>query len=100
MRKKITIFSVLIVGLFAFAALPSQARDGHEGHQHQVQQQAPKVFDSAPPVGAKATCPVMGGGEFTVTENSLRSEHNGKHVVFCCPGCKPKFEANPEQYLK
>ena len=99
MRKKIAVFSILFVGLFAFGALPSQAEDGHAGHQHEAQQQAPKVFESAPPVGAKATCPVM-GHEFTVSENSLRSEHDGKHVAFCCAACKPKFDENPEQYLK
>ena len=59
---------------------------------------APKAFDKAPAVGAKATCPVM-GGEFTITKKSERSQHKGKHVVFCCPGCKGKFDANPKKYL-
>lgn len=59
---------------------------------------APKVFDKAPAVGTKATCPVM-GGEFEVKADSQRSEHKGKHVVFCCPGCKPKFDAEPAKYL-
>jgi Cu+-exporting ATPase len=59
---------------------------------------APKSFDKAPAVGTKATCPVM-GGEFVVAKDSQRSEHKGKHVVFCCPGCKPKFDADPQKYL-
>jgi len=28
----------------------------------------------------------------------LTAEHDGKVFFFCCPGCKPKFEANPEEY--
>lgn len=59
---------------------------------------APKAFDKAPALGTKATCPVM-GGEFEVKADSQRSEYKGKHVVFCCPGCKPKFDADPEKYL-
>lgn len=50
------------------------------------------------PVGAKARCPVM-GNEFTVTEATARSEHEGQHYAFCCPGCKPKFDGAPNEYL-
>ena len=91
--KKMT-FILVAVFVLAFAVT------AFAGEKAKADPNVPTAFDTAQPVGAKATCPVMGGGEFTVTENSLRSEHNGKHVVFCCPGCKPKFEANPEQYLK
>ena len=59
---------------------------------------APKEFDAPPAPGVRATCPVM-GNEFVVKESSDRSEHNGKHYVFCCGGCKPKFDADPGKYL-
>ncbi len=59
---------------------------------------APKVFDAPPAVGTRATCPIM-GNEFVVTEESDRSEYNGKHVGFSCGGCKPQFDANPGKYL-
>ena len=59
----------------------------------------PVAFDAPPPVGTKAHCPVM-GNDFTVSEGTARSEHKGKHYVFCCPGCKPGFDADPEKYLK
>ena len=59
----------------------------------------PTAFDAPPAVGVKARCPVM-GGEFTVSEGSERSEYKGKHFAFCCPGCKPSFDENPEKYLK
>ncbi|HUR35779.1 MAG TPA: YHS domain-containing protein [Vicinamibacterales bacterium] len=28
------------------------------------------------------------------------SEYNGKTYYFCAPGCKRKFDADPEKYLK
>jgi len=59
---------------------------------------APIAFDSAPAVGAKATCPVM-KKTFTVSAESKRSEHDGKHYAFCCPGCKGQFDANPAKFL-
>ncbi len=29
-----------------------------------------------------------------------RSEYQGKTYYFCAPGCKRKFDANPQQYVK
>jgi YHS domain-containing protein len=60
--------------------------------------EAPMAFDTAPPVGTKARCPVS-KNELTVAEGTPRSEYKGKHYVFCCPGCKPGFDADPEKYL-
>lgn len=28
-----------------------------------------------------------------------QSEYNGKIYYFCAPGCKRKFDANPQQYI-
>jgi len=64
----------------------------------QPEGQAPSSFDSPPPVGTRAHCPVM-GNDFVVTESSLRSEYNGRHYVFCCPACKPRFDANPSEFI-
>ena len=41
------------------------------------------------------TCPVMGGA----INKELYTEYKGKKVYFCCPGCKEKFEKEPEKYL-
>lgn len=41
------------------------------------------------------TCPVMGGA----IDTKYFTEYKGKKVYFCCPGCKEKFEASPEQYI-
>jgi YHS domain-containing protein len=56
-------------------------------------------FETMPAPGTKAVCPVM-GDEFEVKADSSQSVYKGKTYVFCCPACKPKFEADPEKYLK
>lgn len=55
-------------------------------------------FPQKPAVGTKAVCPVM-KNEFSVTANTQISEYKGKFYAFCCPGCKPQFEQDPEKYL-
>ncbi|MBN2340088.1 MAG: YHS domain-containing protein [Deltaproteobacteria bacterium] len=37
--------------------------------------------------------------EFTITESTQMSEYEGKTYAFCCPGCKPQFDADPPKYL-
>jgi YHS domain-containing protein len=39
------------------------------------------------------------GHDFTVTADTPRSEHAGRHYVFCCPACKPRFDANPADFV-
>jgi YHS domain-containing protein len=41
------------------------------------------------------TCPVMEGA----INKELYTEYKGKKVYFCCPGCKDKFEKEPEKYV-
>lgn len=43
----------------------------------------------------QTTCPVMGGA----INKDIFTVYKGKKVYFCCPGCKPEFEKNPEKYL-
>jgi YHS domain-containing protein len=50
-------------------------------------------------VRPKAKCPVT-GDEFTISKDTQFSEYKGKYYAFCCPGCKPQFDKNPEKYLK
>jgi len=64
-----------------------------------AKQAAPKVFSAPQKVGTKATCPVT-GEEFTISKDTEHSEHKGKHVYFCCPGCKKPFDKDPEKYTK
>jgi YHS domain-containing protein len=55
-------------------------------------------FDGMPAVGTKAVCPVM-GDEFEVKADTQSSVYKGKTYVFCCPACKPQFDANPAKYV-
>lgn len=41
------------------------------------------------------TCPIMG----EAINKDFFKEYKGKKVYFCCPGCKEKFEADPEKYI-
>jgi len=43
----------------------------------------------------QTTCPIMGGA----IDKKLFTEYKGKKVYFCCPGCKLKFEEDPEKYI-
>ena len=43
----------------------------------------------------QTACPIMGGA----INKAMFTEYKGKKVYFCCPGCKPEFEKNPEKYL-
>ena len=49
----------------------------------------------APVTIEQTTCPIMGG----VINKNFFTEYKGKKVYFCCPGCKEKFEANPQDYV-
>ena len=41
-------------------------------------------------------CPVMGGE----ISKEVFTDHNGKRVYFCCPGCDATFKQDPEKYLE
>lgn len=50
----------------------------------------------------EAKCPVMGTkvDPQKAKEKGLFSVYNGKEYYFCCPSCKPEFDANPAKYSK
>ncbi|MHC4656875.1 MAG: heavy metal-binding domain-containing protein, partial [Planctomycetota bacterium] len=60
----------------------------HQGTDHKAEQ----LTDGA---GEQKTCPVM---DLPINKD-LFTVYKGKKVYFCCPGCKPEFEKNPEKYL-
>lgn len=43
-------------------------------------------------------CPVM-KGEVTDISKAQKSVYKGKTYYFCCAGCKPKFDKDPEKYI-
>ncbi len=55
----------------------------------------------APPTRAaveEVRCPVM-GAVVRDPDSALKSEYKGRTYYFCCPGCKPMFDADPEKYV-
>jgi YHS domain-containing protein len=64
-----------------------------QGHEHMAMKTEP-AKEIAPAV-EQTTCPVMGGA----INKAMFAEYKGKKVYFCCPGCQPAFEKNPEKYL-
>ncbi|GAB4461891.1 MAG: hypothetical protein OHK0029_27860 [Armatimonadaceae bacterium] len=49
------------------------------------------------PLPKKAMCPVM-KHDFKPTAKTQKSAYKGKTYYFCCGGCKPTFDKNPEKY--
>lgn len=45
---------------------------------------------------AQTTCPVMGG----MINTNLYADYKGERVYFCCMGCPPQFEKDPEKFIK
>jgi len=62
------------------------------GHHHRGDVKPEPSTDEAV---EQTICPVMGGA----IDKNVFTVYEGKKVYFCCPGCKPEFEKNPEKYL-
>jgi len=54
-----------------------------------------EVKEAVESVAEQTICPVMEGA----INKDIYTEYKGKKVYFCCPGCKSKFEEEPEKYL-
>ena len=80
--------SSFLLFLLTALALPGFAQV-EEGNVWLLDEQGVKHF----------TCPVK-GDEAVVGEDTEYSDYNNKRYYFCCPGCKPDFDADPEKYLK
>ena len=92
---------LLIVGLIALNGCKKSEPAPDETSAEKMQEIQEHMTMKAEPVKEIAsaveqtTCPVMGGA----IDKALFTEHKGKKVYFCCPGCKEKFEAEPEKYI-
>ncbi len=62
-----------------------------QGHEHMAMKAEPAITSAL----EQTTCPIMGGA----IDKTFFTEYQGKKVYFCCPGCQPEFEKNPEKYL-
>ncbi|MBM4396015.1 MAG: YHS domain-containing protein [Deltaproteobacteria bacterium] len=56
--------------------------------------------DTPPATAAKEVrCPVM-GNVVADPATAPKSEYKGRTRFFCCLGCKPEFDADPEKYAE
>jgi xanthine dehydrogenase accessory factor len=94
-----SLLSTLLLGALVVSAAPQVRAGSPEKTQAAATQAAPKVFASAQKEGAKATCPIT-GEQFVIAKDTLHAEYKGKHVYFCCPGCKTTFDKDPAKYTK
>jgi YHS domain-containing protein len=95
---KIALIALVIFVSSVGSASVTEPLCGADSSHQADGKQAPSVFNSAQKVGAKASCPIS-GEEFTIAAATLHSEYKGKYVYFCCPGCKTRFDRDPEKYL-
>jgi YHS domain-containing protein len=77
--KYLTIVSALII----LAAMPAL-------------QASPKPTAQSQPL----VCPVTGEKIASTKDAAGHSIYKGKTYYFCCPSCKPMFDANPAKYVK
>ena len=77
--------TVLVAGLFMLAGCKKKSEPTAPAETKQVVSEAIE----------QKTCPVMGGA----INKELYTEYKGKKVYFCCPGCKEKFEKEPDKYI-
>jgi len=59
---------------------------------------AVKASDKKMLTGNQMICSVT-GNKFEATKETLYSVYKGKVYYFCCAGCKPMFDKDPEKYL-
>lgn len=93
---------VLAATVTAWAALGCEQTQ--EMPPESAMTEATTAAEAALPVGNPypGYCIVMGEKvDMAAAESDadLHSDHEGKRYYFCCPGCKPKFEKDPEKFI-
>ena len=99
------ILLVLVFGLAITLTTFNSTTWAHEGHEHdqeESKQQTVNIVGNV--VGEesgkiKLQCPVMKTW-FMPDEKSDKMVYKDKTYYFCCKGCKPMFEKDPDKYLK
>ncbi len=99
MKPIIVIFAIVLAAAFGNQANADPASgNGEEVTSVPEGAGAPAAFDKMPAPGTKARCLVT-GHDFTVRNTTEFTKYKGKYYVFCCGGCKPQFDANPEKFI-
>jgi YHS domain-containing protein len=86
-------YLVVVVTLLVVALLAAALWAAAPAKKHTAKAPAAKKVVSA-------VCPVMGTKIPDVSKAAGKSVYKGKTYYFCCAGCKPKFDKNPEKYIK
>jgi len=81
----LTLATLLLFGLVALNGCKKKSEPAAPAETKEV---VPQMIE-------QKTCPVMGGA----INKNYYTEYKGKKVYFCCPGCKEKFEKEPEKYI-
>jgi YHS domain-containing protein len=97
------VIAALFAGLVGFygckksepapAPKASGTMQGMQGHESTPT--ATKAAGETTAATEQTTCPVMG----EPIDKNIFVEYKGKKVYFCSPGCKAKFEKDPEKYI-
>lgn len=85
-------FPVAIATLFVLLLVTAVVAAGCSSHS-----KSPAAVAATKTVSA--VCPVMGNRIPDVTKAAGKSVYKGKTYYFCCPGCKPQFDKDPEKYI-
>jgi YHS domain-containing protein len=96
MNKRIVL--LVLSSLIGFSAVPVFAANGCQGNKAPAK--AAKPAKPAPKKVISSVCPVMGTKIPDITKAAGKSIYKGKTYYFCCAGCKPEFDKNPEKYIK
>ena len=88
---RLRVIAILVLAFFALS-VSAMAADTHKAKPKPPPAKSKKVVS--------AVCPVMGMKIPDVSKAAGKSVYKGKTYYFCCPICKPKFDKNPEKYIK
>ena len=83
--------STLMLTMFALTGCKKKSEPAAPAEIKQVVSETVEAIESV----EQKTCPIMG----SPINKELYTEYKGQKVYFCCAGCKPKFDANPEKYI-
>ncbi len=104
MNKGVTVFAVLallVIGLIgAMAATKSQSHSGCPVMSGSASGSCGMTGGTAVKGAKSAICPVMGKTIPDIKQAAAKSVYKGKTYYFCCQGCKPKFDKDPQKYIK
>jgi Cu+-exporting ATPase len=97
MKRTLVMMACLALVLVAAGCgKDSEKGNDHSGHDHATHQDASTTDTSKMEM---VSCPVM-GTKFAKDKAVNSTEYKGKTYYFCCLGCKSKFVAEPEKYVK